>query len=97
MRKHQSIFKSPVLSINSGGHNDWLISVAAGEQLTMTISASRQKTEMGFIMDASGRIVKQFSVWLNPGINNVTTSIGNLPAGSYTVRLLTNSLQFVKW
>jgi hypothetical protein len=97
MRKHQSIFKSPVLSVTNGRHNDWLMSVAAGDQLTMTISASGQKTEMGFIMDASGRMVKQFSVWLNPGINNVTTSIGNLPAGTYTVRLLTNSLQFVKW
>lgn len=96
--QNQRVFKSPVLKVTGGSTNsDWLISVAAGHQLTMTIGASRQKAETGYIMDASGRMVKQFSVWLNPGINNVTTNISHLPAGVYTVRFLSNGLRFVKW
>jgi hypothetical protein len=97
MRKNEKYYESPVLVVTGAKGNDWLLSVAVGVQLTLTISSSTQKAETGFIIDASGRMVKQFSIWLNRGINNVTTNIGKLSPGIYSVRLSTNSMPFVKW
>jgi hypothetical protein len=96
MRRNEKYYESPVLVVTGSKGSDWLLSVAVGEQLTLTISATRQKAETGFIIDASGRTVKEFSIWLNKGINNVTTNIGTLRPGIYTVRLSTNSMPFVK-
>ena len=97
MRKNEKYYESPVVVVTGSKGSDWLLSVAVGEQLTLTISSSVQKSETGHIIDASGRMVKQFSVWLNAGINNVTANIANLPPGVYSVRLSTNSMPFVKW
>jgi hypothetical protein len=97
MRKNEKFYESPVVVVTGSKGSDWLLSVAVGQQLTLNISSSTQKTETGCIIDASGRMVKQFSIWLSPGINNVTTDIGSLPPGIYTVRLSTNSMPFAKW
>lgn len=96
MRKNEKYYESPVLVVTGSRGSDWLLSVAVGEQLALTISSTRQKAETGVIVDASGRVLKQFSIWLNQGINNVTTNIGRLRPGIYTVRLSTNSMPFVK-
>ena len=97
MRKNEKFYESPVLVVTGSKGSDWLLSVAVAQQLTLTISSTKQKTETGIITDASGRMVKHFSIWLNAGINNVTTQIGNLKPGIYNVRLSTNSMPFVKW
>ena len=94
-RKSGPGYQSSILAVSPSNNSDWLLSVAVGEQLTLTISASMQKTETGTIIDASGRILRQFSLWLRPGINNVTVNISHLPAGFYTVRFLSNSRQFI--
>lgn len=96
-RKDENYYQSPVLKVTSTSNSDWLLSINAGEQLALTISASAQKAETAYIMDASGKMVKQFPVWLRPGVNNVTTYIGNLPPGVYSVRMNSNSMPFVKW
>jgi hypothetical protein len=97
MRKNEKFYESPVLVVTGSKGSDWLLSVAVGQQLTLTINSSMQKAETGLITDASGRMVKQFSIWLSPGVNNVTTDIAGLRPGIYTVRLSTNSMPFVKW
>jgi hypothetical protein len=97
MRKNENFYESPVLVVTGTKSSDWLLSVTAGDQLTLTITASTQKAETGRIFDASGRMVKQFSFWLRPGVNNLSTDISNLPPGVYSVRMLSNSMPFVKW
>lgn len=98
MRRHEKFYESPVLVVtDSDKGKDRLISVSVGQQLTLTISASRPKKEEGCIIDASGRVVEQFAIWLEAGINRITPRIGKLRPGLYTVRLKSNSMPFVKW
>jgi hypothetical protein len=95
--KRNGVFQAGrTMAVNNAGHSDWLLSVNGRDRITVTISSSRQRTEVCSIISASGSVSRQFTAWLSPGINNVLVDISGLPAGMYTIRSSTNSVLFAK-
>jgi hypothetical protein len=96
MKRNGIFWPGRAMAVNNAGHNDWLLSVNGRDRITVTISSSRQRTEVCSIISASGSVSRTFTAWLSPGINNVLVDISGLPAGMYTIRSSTNSVLFAK-